>query len=153
METATEFPTMILKESIGFADHRFQWASRKEAEAKETLKFASFLEDEETCTNGVDVRDRAKALGDPAGWIHGQRMLEQDQRAQQENIPEDAIPVELRERILVFAGMLRYRPGNFRLVAYLYWDKNNQKWAIGFFWLGNRFSKACLLVLLVFPSK
>jgi hypothetical protein len=148
MEAVIEFPTMVLKESIGFADHRLQWASREEAEARETLKFVGFLEDGETDIGGVPMRCRAKALGNPAGWIHAERLLAQDQRARQEHIPEDAIPVELQERILVFAGMPRYQPGKFITVAYLYWDKSNQKWAIDFFWLGYHFNQKCLLVLL-----
>jgi len=148
MRVAAEVLTMVLKESPGFSDHNFQWVPRKEAEAREMLQFRDFLEDGESGIPGVPMRCRANALGNPAGWFHAARMLAQDQRAQQEAIPEDAIPVELQEYTLVFAGMPKYQPGKFIAVAYLYFNKSNLKWAIDFFWLGYRFNRKCLLVLL-----
>ncbi|OGH70043.1 MAG: hypothetical protein A3C90_02585 [Candidatus Magasanikbacteria bacterium RIFCSPHIGHO2_02_FULL_51_14] len=88
------------------------------------LAFPGFLMEGETCIDGEEMRRRAVQLKANFGLVDGKRLLAH----------QDEIPVELRGKAIVLSGTLLRDPDGRLYVACLDWD--DDRWYLGFFWLG-----------------
>lgn len=132
MSKIIALPTVLLKTTSTFRyDKRKDgWKLVENVELGDgelTLQFDEFLKEGEDYVKGTIMMDRAKGMGNLAGQLHAERMLEQ-----QENIPK-----ELRKFYLVFTGTVWRDPDGDLFVPYLYWY--GDEWILNFYWLDNGF--------------
>lgn len=133
--------TMVLKQPASGFKYHPEWETVEDVGpvvGEPKLELAEFLKADESYVIGTEMVKRAKALGNLAGQSHAERMLEQ----------QDAIPVEWREYVLVFAGTIRRDSDGNLYVAYLGWLDGFQGWYLDFVWLDYDFSGSSRLVRL-----
>jgi len=100
----------------------------------ETLELAEFLHAGENYVDGTTMVARAKAMGNPAGQLHAERLLRQ----------QGEIAVEWRDFYLVFPGTTWRRPSGDLYVPYLGWGDG--RWYLHWGWLDCRWSRLDRLV-------
>ena len=138
IKTLPTLPTMVLQQSssvLRFDQTRVGWTFVKDVvlEGERKLQLDTFLREGESYLVGHTMLERANQMGDCAGQLHAERMLEQ-----QENIP-----VEWREFRLLFPGTVWRLPLGRLYVPYLYWHAGG--WRLYWYWLGLDFND-CRLV-------
>lgn len=121
---------MILKQpSVFRSDKRkdgWQLLENREIEGEPPVYPDTLLREGEESINGEEMLSRAKDLGDCAGQLHAERMLDQ----------QELIPEEWQKYYLVFPATVWVSPDGDRCVPCL--DRGGG-WHLRFHWLGRDF--------------
>ena len=139
--TLPTLPTMVLPKPV--EDFRFDktkdgWelVENIALEGEPKLQLDAFLREGESSVIGHTMLERAKEMGDCAGQLHVERMLEH----------QDKIPVKWRNYVLVFTGTVWRRSHGDLYVPCLCWYDG--EWRLGWGWLDCRWGGGCRLVRL-----
>ena len=140
--TLPTLPTMVLPKPV--EDFRFDktkdgWelVENIALEGEPKLQLDAFLREGESSVIGLTMLERAKEMGDCAGQLHVERMLEH----------QDKIPVKWRNYVLVFTGTVWLGSDRRGLcVPCLYWS--GDRWHLCWDWLGGSWSGSGRLVRL-----